>query len=851
MNLTKKIRSHKKLGINVSVKPNTHKVSLSSVVLRNNLINLERNSFSSFSRQANHRKVLSLIKNYDNDYNEIYYYVYLDKSPLNLTSTEIKNESSLINNFFQKTYIKPFKYNTNTLIKKNLKNINTNIFNNKFIEKKKKNCSPPSIGNNNAFITNNKNIEKRCRHKQVKREIYTNNDTQKDNSGLNKAKINKRNSLNNLVEAQTNPNSKNITIPIKKRIKENYFLNSNKNKPLYSYILLKKKFNKKSIKSNVIEDHKDNKENIEINDKSKIFYFKRNTINFKVKRVKSPQNNNINLNNKKTKTIYGHRNSGKMIESAYYKKNLKENEKENDEILFNENELNENMLSKNLKPLDNKKGDFMINKVFYFKTENNKMFNQLYRNNSIDDNIPNNKQNLKNIEDKKESCSTIISSINNYNEKEINNKENEIIKNVANVIKNNLDYKVNKKKEILRKNSDASNLKKILEFKPEMISVNDSYNHGFKNIKTQNNKEENKIFFSPENNNYPSQTISKENMHKKKVYKSINLNIDKKKIKSPNYSKNIFNEILSCDKFLKIFFSFCTVDIALLNKFSLLSKKIYMKIKPIIYKKINETIFKYNNDINNKNRIKKYLMKNHSSLIKLSPVILRKKYTDLIFENNNKYDLDIKKDLTRTFPNNELFKYGNIYYNKLYHILTAYSNFNKNIGYIQGLNFLAAHIIYFFEDEIDEFIFLDALIHKFNLDKILDNNLNNKYFEIILENINSFIIKMMPGLNEFLSNIKLNISFFTTNWVLTLFSDSMDTEYISIIWDYMIIFGWKFFNFFILNILTMFESDLLNSTQNNITFIKKNIFRNQRFKNNFHKLIKDTLQIVTNDEIII
>ena len=109
----------------------------------------------------------------------------------------------------------------------------------------------------------------------------------------------------------------------------------------------------------------------------------------------------------------------------------------------------------------------------------------------------------------------------------------------------------------------------------------------------------------------------------------------------------------------------------------------------------------------------------------------------------------------------------------------------------------------------------------------------------------------MPGLNEFLSNIKLNISFFTTNWVLTLFSDSMDTEYISIIWDYMIIFGWKFFNFFILNILTMFESDLLNSTQNNITFIKKNIFRNQRFKNNFHKLIKDTLQIVTNDEIII
>ena len=62
-------------------------------------------------------------------------------------------------------------------------------------------------------------------------------------------------------------------------------------------------------------------------------------------------------------------------------------------------------------------------------------------------------------------------------------------------------------------------------------------------------------------------------------------------------------------------------------------------------------------------------MNNNSSLMKLSSTILHKKYTDLIFENNNKYDVDIRKDLTRTFPDNILFKYGNNYYNKLYHII--------------------------------------------------------------------------------------------------------------------------------------------------------------------------------------
>ena len=248
--------------------------------------------------------------------------------------------------------------------------------------------------------------------------------------------------------------------------------------------------------------------------------------------------------------------------------------------------------------------------------------------------------------------------------------------------------------------------------------------------------------------------------------------------------------------------------------------------------------------------MKLYLVQNKSSLLKLSPTILRKKYTDLIFENN-KYDKDIKKDLTRTFPNNVLFNYGNIYYNKLYHLLTAFSNYNKNIGYVQGLNFLAAHIIYFFEDEIDEFTFLDAMVHKFELDKILDNNLNNNFFEEKLKNINYYLMKKLPKLNKFLSDNKLNLEFFTTSWILTLFSDSMQTKFLVIIWDYLIIFGMKFFKYFILNVLLLCENDILNSEQNNITYIKKNILKNEKFYSNSDVLIENTIQMMINDESIL
>ena len=67
----------------------------------------------------------------------------------------------------------------------------------------------------------------------------------------------------------------------------------------------------------------------------------------------------------------------------------------------------------------------------------------------------------------------------------------------------------------------------------------------------------------------------------------------------------------------------------------------------------------------------------------------------------------------------------------------------------------------------------------------------------------------------------------------------------------MIIFGWKFIKYFILNILLKSENDILNSTENNLTFLKKNLLRNVKFRNNFQELLKDTEQMMINDDNII
>ena len=865
MNYLMKGKRSPKLSFDFNLKPKKNQIFFSTLVFRSKLIIKNDRKLSPTLKKIQANKNHILIKNYpkENKSNEDFD-INDDKSTSNLTSTLISNEQNIIKQNFTNHIITENNFDINI---SNKKRKSVNSLTNSLTRNDK---TVNTISNNDNNNNNIKEIRRRYRHKQVKREICM---STTNNNPNNKMKDNKlENNNNKLIEHKLNPReykNKSITIPINKKISDNILINQKQDKSFLDYFLLKNKMHKKTIKSNnIIENYKENKENIEINDNKSIYFIKRSKVNSKVKRIKFPPSNKIYNSKTNSKSKYIN-NGKKIIGNKYYKITLKEikkkeNEmKENNDIYFNENDLNENILSiKTEKNIEQNNRDSIINKVLHFKTECNGIFNQIKSNNK---NNANNNSNLneiqgnKKLKEKKESINSIINNENDKNNKEINIEENGDIKNIENIIKNNLDYNLNKRKFIMRKNDDNYLYQKLQKYNTHSTLNNDLILKTKIDSIIQKEKDESSINIKkdssiPDNiDKQNSLTLNRDLMFTKKRFKSISLNLNKQP-KKPQHlinNKNILYEIIESNKILQILYSFCEFDNNLLNKFCLLSKNIYKKIKPLIYQRISSIIFKYNENNNTKNKIKKYLMKNNSSLMKLSSTILHKKYTDLIFENNNKYDVDIRKDLTRTFPDNILFKYGNTYYNKLYHILTAYSNFNKNIGYIQGLNFLAANIIYFFEDEIDEFVFLDAIIHKFDFNKILDKNLNNNFFVKKLEKINVLLMKKLPKLNKFLSNIKLNFDFFITNWILTLFSDSIDTEYLTIIWDFMGIFGWKFFEYFVLNVFILCENSILNSTQNNLTYIKKNIFRNENFKKNFNNLIKGTVHSLINDEIII
>ena len=321
-------------------------------------------------------------------------------------------------------------------------------------------------------------------------------------------------------------------------------------------------------------------------------------------------------------------------------------------------------------------------------------------------------------------------------------------------------------------------------------------------------------------------------------YKRNSLNTN-----TPNINENDSNSILKNSKkfftyiplFSKLIFPFC--DLEIINTLTLINKKFNKSFIPIIYEKIKEKVILINKNDNKeiKNKIKKHVFKYSPSYKNID--LIQKIYYDNLYNCDSPYDFQIKKDLPRTFPENNLFNEGSKLYIKLYKILTSYSNYNNNIGYAQGLNLLTAHSIFFFDKDEEVFIFLDGMINRFNLEELIgvNNKLTNK-----LKKIGELIKIYSKKVNNFLEKNSLSHEFFTANWIVTLFSKSMNNENISLIWDYMIIFGWKFFYCFIIVVINFYQNDIISFDPDKISEFMKNLLFSNKFNINIESIINKT-----------
>ena len=183
---------------------------------------------------------------------------------------------------------------------------------------------------------------------------------------------------------------------------------------------------------------------------------------------------------------------------------------------------------------------------------------------------------------------------------------------------------------------------------------------------------------------------------------------------------------------------------------------------------------------------------------------------------------NIQKDIERTFPDHPFFKeekYKDKSNKSLANILKAYSIQNRELGYCQGMNFIAGFILINsgFREEESFWVFSCLMDNKIPSDK-LDikgfQGLFHNYFPL-LKIMNSLFQNQLSIRNSrlklHLDEIQLSEPMWISKWFLSLFIYNFPFYSCLRIWDHILTSGFSFLLSLILVILDFLEERLIKS----------------------------------------
>ena len=190
-------------------------------------------------------------------------------------------------------------------------------------------------------------------------------------------------------------------------------------------------------------------------------------------------------------------------------------------------------------------------------------------------------------------------------------------------------------------------------------------------------------------------------------------------------------------------------------------------------------------------------------------------YQKNLFENLDKEKLDreielvIIKDLDRTFPSCQLFKekYG-MGQRKLFRVLSNYSKFNKQLGYVQGMGYLVALFLLYMNEE-SSFYMLHSFVKNYGFEGLYSAGfpeLKKKFY--VLLNLEK---KLIPRIYEILKRDDIYISIYASEWFLCLFAKDLKPNVLVRIFDIFLFEGYKVIYRLSLAFLKMKEKQFISN----------------------------------------
>lgn len=185
-------------------------------------------------------------------------------------------------------------------------------------------------------------------------------------------------------------------------------------------------------------------------------------------------------------------------------------------------------------------------------------------------------------------------------------------------------------------------------------------------------------------------------------------------------------------------------------------------------------------------------------------------YEQLVIYETSASELDIIRDISRTFPSHVFFQQRHgPGQRSLYNVLKAYSVYDRDVGYVQGMGFLAGLMLLYMSEE-DAFWLLVALL------KGAVHAPMEGLYQVGLPLVQQYLFQFeqlvkehLPKLGQHFSEEMINPSMYASQWFITVYSYSFPFPLTLRIWDVFLNEGVKIVFQLGLALLTVCQDDLV------------------------------------------
>lgn len=179
----------------------------------------------------------------------------------------------------------------------------------------------------------------------------------------------------------------------------------------------------------------------------------------------------------------------------------------------------------------------------------------------------------------------------------------------------------------------------------------------------------------------------------------------------------------------------------------------------------------------------------------------------------------INRDINRTFPKHIFFQErGGLGQQLLFNVLKAFSVYNADVGYCQGMGFITAMLLMYMEEE-DAFWGLVRLCDAYGMSGLFKPGFPglNQCFTIF----NTMLDGFLPALAEHLRDSGVNVDMYCPQWFLTLFIVTLPFALVLRVWDIFLYEGMVGIFLVAISLLKIYEPYMLRMDFEELaTFLK-------------------------------